>query len=251
MLNMLVVEDDMYFSKLLINKTIQSNKDLRLCMIATDGKEAIDIIKKEKIDIILLDLNLPKCNGLEILDFLDKYQKEEYIKSIIVISCREDMIRETINNPLVYCYISKIQGMNAIVEKVNNISKEKEDALNDKKQMQKRRKIVKKKIKKELIDLGYNSKYIGTDYLSDSIYYIYLIKDKKRIKLEKDIYPLIAEKNHTTVNTVKCDIIRATSHLKDDIEQLKLKEYFGYFLDRKIKPKLVITAVLNKIKQEI
>lgn len=251
MLNLLVVEDDIYFSKLIINKTIQSNKDLRLCMIATDGKEALDIIKKEKIDIILLDLNLPKCNGLEILDFLNKYKREEYIKSIIVISCEVDMIRKTIDNPLVYNYISKVQGIDEIVEKVNNISKEKEDDLREKKLIHKRRKIVKKKIQKELINLGYNSQYIGTEYLSDSIYYIYLLKKKKRIKLEKDIYPIIAEKNRTTINTVKCDIIKATNRLKNDVDQLKLKEYFGYFLDMKIKPKLVMTTVLNKIEQEI
>ena len=53
MLNMLVVEDNIYFSKLLINKTIQFNKNLRLSMIATDGKEVLEIINREKIDIIL------------------------------------------------------------------------------------------------------------------------------------------------------------------------------------------------------
>lgn len=140
MLNMLVVEDDIYFSKLLINETIQSNKALRLCMIATDGNEALEIIRKEKIDIILLDLNLPKCNGLEILDFLNKNLKDEYLSSVIVISCREDMIREIIDNPLVYAYISKVQGIDSIIEKVNNISKEKENDLNAKKQMQRRKK---------------------------------------------------------------------------------------------------------------
>lgn len=72
MLNMLVVEDNIIFAKTLINKVVQSNQQLRLCMIATDGEEAINILGKEKIDIILLDLNLPKYNGIEILDFIQK-----------------------------------------------------------------------------------------------------------------------------------------------------------------------------------
>ena len=79
----------------------------------------------------------------------------------------------------------------------------------------------------------------------------YFLKDKAKVKLEKDIYPIIAEKNSTTVNTVKCDIIKATNHLENDANEIKLKEYFGYFLDRKIRPKLVMRSVLNKIKQEI
>lgn len=173
------------------------------------------------------------------------------MKSIIVISSEVDRIKKIIDNPLVYNYITKVQGIDKIVEKVNDISKEKEDDLREKKLIHKRRKIVKKKIQKELINLGYNSQYIGTEYLSDSIYYIYLLKKKKRIKLEKDIYPIIAEKNCTTINTVKCDIIKATNRLKNDVDQLKLKEYFGYFLDMKIKPKLVMITVLNKIEQEI
>jgi len=33
---------------------------------ATDGEEALDIAIKEKPDLILMDLNLPKMNGLEV-----------------------------------------------------------------------------------------------------------------------------------------------------------------------------------------
>lgn len=251
MLNILVVEDNIYFSKLLINKTIQYNKNLRLCMIATDGKEALEIINREKIDIILLDLNLPKYDGLKILDFLEENKKEEYLNSVVAISCKEDMITKIMNNPLVYSYISKNQGIEAIVEKVNNISRDKEEMMKKRKFIQKKRKVIKNRIQKELINLGYNGKYIGTEYMVESIYYMYFLKDKTRVKLEKGIYPIIAEKNCTTVNTVKCDIIKATNHLENDVNETKLKEYFGYFLDRKIRPKLVMNSVLNKIKQEI
>ena len=107
MLNMLVVEDNIYFSKLLINKTIQFNKNLRLSMIATDGKEALEIINREKIDIILLDMNIPGYNGLEILNFLARNKKEEYLNSIIATSCKQDVLDKIENNSLVYDYISE------------------------------------------------------------------------------------------------------------------------------------------------
>jgi len=72
MLDLLVVDDNMYFSKVLINNVVQNNPNLRLCMIATDGQEALDIISKRKLDIILLDLKLPVCSGLEVLETLAK-----------------------------------------------------------------------------------------------------------------------------------------------------------------------------------
>lgn len=251
MLNMLIVEDNIYFSKLLINKLVQTNKNLRLCTIATDGKEALDIIKKESIDLILLDLNIPKCNGLEILDFLGKYKREEYMQSVIVVSGEVSMMKETIDNLLVYSCISKMQGLDEVVERVNEMCNEKENNLKTKELIIKKRKIIRKKINNELIELGYNIQYVGTGYISDSIYLLYYLNNVKKIKLEKDIYPIIAEKNNTTVNTVKCDIIRATSQLKKDVDNLKLKEYFGYFFDKGVKPKLVIKTVLNKVKQEL
>ena len=43
MLNMLVIENNIYFAKLLINKIIQTNNNIRLCTIATDGEEALNI----------------------------------------------------------------------------------------------------------------------------------------------------------------------------------------------------------------
>lgn len=126
MLNMLVVEDNIIFAKTLINKVAQSNQQLRLCMIATDGEEAINILGKEKIDIILLDLNLPKYNGIEILDFIQKNKREEYIQSIIVVSGEMNMLEKIIGNPFVYSYIDKTQILDEVVKQVNEISKEKE-----------------------------------------------------------------------------------------------------------------------------
>lgn len=83
----------------------------------------------------------------------------------------------------------------------------------------------------------------------DAIYLLYFSKKTKNIKLEKDIYPIIAKKNNTTINTVKCDIIRATNQVNNVANQRDTKEYFGYFLDEKIKPKLVMNTILKKIKQ--
>lgn len=59
MFNMLIADDNINFIKSLINNILISNDKIRLIKIATDGKETLDIIKKQKIDILLLDLNMP------------------------------------------------------------------------------------------------------------------------------------------------------------------------------------------------
>lgn len=251
MLNLLIAEDDIFFLKILVNKIVQSNKSLRVCAITTEGKETLDIIKKEKIDIILLGANLLEYNKMQILDFLEKNKKEEYLKSIIVISDEKNQIEKKANSSLIYAYISKTKMLDEIIEKTNKIIEEKEIYLQEQKQRKQKRKIILKKINSELINVGYNSKYIGTSYLSDSIYLLYFYNKRKNIKLERDIYPIIAQNNNTTTHTVKCDIIRATNQVGNTVEQEKLKKYFGYHIDTKIKPKLVMNTILRKLNYEI
>ena len=161
MLNMLVIENNIYFAKLLINKIIQTNNNIRLCTIATDGEEALNILTKRRVDFIILDLNIPKFSGTQILKYLETTRKEEY------------------NNSVVFTFIPKTEILDEVVKKVNEISIEKEILLKKIQKLKRKRIKIVQKIDKELYNLGYNIKYIGTNYLSDAIYLLYFLKNKK------------------------------------------------------------------------
>lgn len=49
---------------------------------AGDGQEALEIIAREKFDAIILDINMPRMNGLE---FLQKIRSDDVYASIPVI----------------------------------------------------------------------------------------------------------------------------------------------------------------------
>ena len=53
----LIVEDDIHVSKVF---QIQLNKMGFVCLLAFDGEEAIFLLEKEKPDLIILDLMIPK-----------------------------------------------------------------------------------------------------------------------------------------------------------------------------------------------
>lgn len=37
------------------------------CLEAADGKQALELVKKNKIDMIITDLNMPNMNGIELI----------------------------------------------------------------------------------------------------------------------------------------------------------------------------------------
>lgn len=65
--NFLIV-DDIFINRLLLKEIIQE-----LCnniKEAANGKEAIEILEKEHIDIILMDIEMPVMNGVETTKYI-------------------------------------------------------------------------------------------------------------------------------------------------------------------------------------
>lgn len=80
---------------------VEDNEDLRLITLrqleqcgyaavgAADGRETIDVLNKEKIDIILLDVMLPDCDGHELCDRI-RGEEAGFDGPVIFLSCLGD-----------------------------------------------------------------------------------------------------------------------------------------------------------------
>lgn len=78
-IKILLVEDDTFLSSMYSTKF---NLEGFVVAAAHDGEEGYKLAKKEKPDIILLDILLPKMDGFTVLDNL---KKDEETKDIPVI----------------------------------------------------------------------------------------------------------------------------------------------------------------------
>jgi len=83
-----IVEDDTFLQGLEATKLKKEGFDI---LTAANGKEASDIIKKkEKFDLVLLDLLLPDMDGFEVLSIIKKEKTYENIPVIVFSNLSED-----------------------------------------------------------------------------------------------------------------------------------------------------------------
>lgn len=82
-----VVEDDEILLKAL---NIELLSDAYEVVSAKDGEIGLELIRKEKPDLILLDILLPKMNGFEVLEKIKKDEKTKNIPVIILSNLGQD-----------------------------------------------------------------------------------------------------------------------------------------------------------------
>src|SRR5690625_5155070 len=85
----LLVEDDKEISELV---TIHLKQENFKVFPAFDGEEAHQLFENKQIDLILLDLMLPKLNGME---FLKRIRETSFVP-VLIISAKESDVDKTL-----------------------------------------------------------------------------------------------------------------------------------------------------------
>ena len=76
----ILLVDDHEIVYLGIEKLLSEYPHLKLIAIARDGEEALEKVKKYLPDIVLLDINIPKINGIKVTEeIVKKYPKTKII----------------------------------------------------------------------------------------------------------------------------------------------------------------------------
>jgi len=121
-LKILLIEDDA-IEVMKLNRAISSLKLIHKITKANNGEQALKILEQKDVlpDIILLDLNMPKLNGIEFLRILKNDEALKYIPAIIlttsrnhkdVLNCYKIGIAGYILKPLKYeDYVAKIEKL--------------------------------------------------------------------------------------------------------------------------------------------
>lgn len=126
-IHILLVEDN-EGDILLTTEALQEGKIENSIAVARDGYEALQYLEKkaqfataQSPDIILLDVNLPKMNGHELLQVIKKNDQLKHIPVVMLTtsSSEADIIRSYQN--YVNCYVTKPVDVNNFLDVITTI----------------------------------------------------------------------------------------------------------------------------------
>jgi DNA-binding response OmpR family regulator len=93
--NILLIDDDELILKV-VNRILQ--KEGFVVKTATNGKEALEIIDREKFDLMITDLMMPYSNGFEVISKFKQHPNAEGVPIIVISSVgTENAIRDGLN----------------------------------------------------------------------------------------------------------------------------------------------------------
>ncbi len=92
---------------------------------ATDAWEATDLLMKQKVDLVLLDLNMPEVDGKEMFDVIQEFnpQMEIIVFSVYPVDQQKKILSQATE------YFDKSEGPFNLLEKMNHILYEKESIV--------------------------------------------------------------------------------------------------------------------------
>lgn len=258
-IKVVIADDNREFCEIL-NQFISSHDEFQIVGIANDGVEALEIVERERPQVLVLDIIMPHLDGLEVLERLNR-PEEDYFPNVIILSAvGQDKITQRAIQLGADYYVIKPFDFEVFIKRLKEISgmgdsldncRESRSVYGSMKQ-DLPEKNLESKITKIIHDIGVPAHIKGYLYLRESISLV--IDDMDYLgAITKELYPSVAIRFNTTPSRVERAIRHAievawTRGNIDTINQL-----FGYTVDNnKGKPtnSEFIALIADKLRLE-
>lgn len=92
----LIIADDHEILANGIASMLGKNPEFKICGTATNGREVLDMLKQQPVDLVILDMNMPKLNGIETtIEIKDKFPNTKVL--ILSMFDREGYIQNALD----------------------------------------------------------------------------------------------------------------------------------------------------------
>lgn len=232
-----IIDDNQEYCSNLLN-FFQRQEDIQVDFIAKDGLEGLEKIKTYNVDIILLDIVMPKLDGFGLLECLNEDKDIKHLPQIIVASqvSQDIMVQKSLELGASY-FMVKPLNLNILLKRISQLSNP-NDSYDNKIKNLKPSKVkenislyeIESMITNLLHMTGVPAHLKGYIYLKDAIKLV--VHDLQLLShITKELYPKIAELNNTTPLRVERGIRTAVLVGWDRADNEILEEIFGYTID--------------------
>lgn len=258
-INVAVVDDNEKIIEGICN-TLAEDEEINVIGKAKNGEDAYDMIKKSSPDVVILDLIMPKMDGLSLINKIRSDGSMIKTPFFIITSAisNEKVISDAFSYGAGY-YMLKPFEMDMLALRVKgvrdykkNIPENKKIALayEDRKQFMNRN--IESDVTSIIHDVGVPAHIKGYQYLREAI--IMCVNDNEMLNsITKILYPSIAKKFQTTPSRVERAIRHAIEVAWNRGKMETIDELFGYTINvEKGKPtnSEFIALISDKIRLE-
>lgn len=235
-------------------EVLSNQNDMKVVGIAFDGLTAVSLVKEKRPDVLLLDLVMPKLDGLGVLEELQEEGIGTKTKVLILTASGQDRIIEECFSLGASYYIRKPIDTEFIVKKIRQFSEPVSQRSNVyiQKSMQTKGQDLEIIVTNMIHEIGVPAHIKGYQYLRDSI--TMAVNDMDILNsITKQLYPSIATLHKTTPSRVERAIRHAIEVAWSRGKMDTIDELFGYTVSAgKGKPtnSEFIALIADKIRLE-
>jgi two-component system, response regulator, stage 0 sporulation protein A len=208
----IIIDDNKDFCNIL-NEYFYNHRQVIISGIANDGREALDIIKEKKPDLLILDMIMPYLDGFGVLEALNTMKICPKPKTIVLSAVgRDKLIQRAFSLGADY-YFAKPINMDLLGDRINelfsinaydnNFNRPVAKIDTSETSTNKNRSFdLEIQITNIMHEIGFPAHIKGYIYLREAI--VTCINDTNFLSLiTSSLYPLVADKHNTTASRVE------------------------------------------------
>ncbi|MCC2253465.1 sporulation transcription factor Spo0A [Ruminococcus sp. CLA-AA-H200] len=216
----------------ILGDIISTDKELDLVGKAKNGEEMCQIIKDRQPDVVLLDLIMPKMDGLTVMEQVNQehfVNKRPYF--IVITAVGQERITEDAFNKGANYYVLKPFNNSMLLDRIKSVRKMSKNSDKKSDEIQNdysaKGESLENRVTNMLHEIGIPAHIKGYHYLRDAI--IMAVNDMDVLNaITKILYPTVAKKYQTTSSRVERAIRHAIEVAWSRGKLDTLDELFGY-----------------------
>lgn len=232
-LNVAIADDNEMMLELL-STIVKSDQELDVIGTAKDGEEAYRMIKEKSPDVVLLDIVMPKLDGLGVLDKVNHDRTlKKHPRFIMISAIGQEQITEDAFKKGADYYIMKPYDNNMVISKIKHLyeNDSHKSMVNKFSVLEKEEPVKVHNLESDVTgiihEIGIPAHIKGYQYLREAI--IRSVEDTEMLgSITKILYPSIAKKFQTTPSRVERAIRHAIEVAWSRGKMDTIDELFGY-----------------------